>query len=76
MNSTNEPETDMDWMTSYRYSSPGTLRAICWQKAMIKDYLNLYPGISTSDDWLLYLARMFGVGRLDSGYLELESMVH
>lgn len=66
----------MDWMTKLQklklWHSQSELR----QKAMMKDYLNLYPGISSSAEWLLCLARMFGVGRLEAGYLDLESVVY
>lgn len=33
-------------------------------------------GISFNDDWWLFLARLFGVGKLDPGYLDLEGLVH
>lgn len=40
-----------------------------WQKALMKDYLIEHPGISSSDDWLQYLTRMFELWKLRPGYL-------
>ena len=42
------------------------------QKAMMKDYLNVHPGISSSDDWLNYLVEIFELGKLGPGPLVMK----
>ncbi len=66
----------MDWVTKLEvYKQWHTLNEIK-QQAVVTSYLVTHPGISTSDDWWLFLARLFGIGKLVSGYLDLEGVVH
>jgi len=65
----------MDWMTKLKILQYWHAQSTPKQQALVKGYITTHPGISTSDDWLLYLAEVFGVGKFDSGYLDLDSMV-
>lgn len=55
----------------------------CWhgqsekkQQLLVKNYLLTHPGISSSDDWIRYLAEVFGIVSGEQGYLDLDSLVH
>ena len=49
----------MDWMSKLQIHKLWHSQSDLRQKTMMKDYLILYPGISSSDEWLLYLACIF-----------------
>ncbi|MGI9537888.1 MAG: hypothetical protein ACR2PB_12515 [Desulfocapsaceae bacterium] len=66
----------MDWMTKLQVMKYWHVQSELKQRALVKGYLATHPGISTSDDWLRYLAGMFGIGRMNPGYLDLNSLVH
>ena len=66
----------MDWMIKLTVFKLWHTQSDIRQRAMVKDYFNLHPGISSSDDWWKYLAAMFGIGKLEPGYLDLERLVH
>lgn len=66
----------MDWMTKIEIARQWHFMADIKQQAAVKSYLLTHPGISTSDDWWLYLARLFGIGKMEPGCLDLESLVH
>lgn len=65
----------MDWMTKLQILQHWHVQSEAKQRALVKSYLITHPGISTSDDWLRYLAGVFGIGRMDPGYLDLDSLV-
>ena len=65
----------MDWMTKIGIARQWHFTPEIKQQAAVKAFLKTHPGISTGDDWWLYLARLFGVGKLVPGYLDLESLV-
>ena len=66
----------MDWMTRLAIKRQWHFMPDTYQRAAVKAYLMTHPGISTSDDWWLFLARLFGVGKVEPGYLDLKNMVH
>ena len=66
----------MYWMTKIEIARQWHYIPETKQQSTVKAYLMTHPGISTSDDWWLYLARLFGVGKMEPGYLGLESLVH
>ena len=66
----------MDGMTKLQLMRVWQVQSEAKQRALVKSYLLTHPGISTSDDWLLFLAGVFGIGRPDPGYLDLEGLVH
>ena len=66
----------MDSMTKLQVKQCWHVQSEVKQRALVKSYLMTHPGISTSDDWLRYLAGVFGIGRMHPGYLDLDSLVH
>lgn len=66
----------MDWVTKLTVIKHWHVQSDLRQRVMVKEYLATHPGISTSDDWLAYLAAIFGVGRMQPGYPDLENLVH
>ncbi len=66
----------MDGMTKLQLIRVWHVQSEAKQRALVKSYLMTHPGISTSDDWLLFLAGVFGIGRPDPGYLDLDGLVH
>lgn len=65
----------MDWLTKLKILQHWHAQSTLKQQALVKGYIATHPGISTSDDWLLYLAEVFGIGRMNPGYLDLDRMV-
>lgn len=65
----------MDWMTKLKILQHWHAQSTPTQQALTKGYITTHPGISTSDDWMLYLAEVFGIGRMEQSYLDLDSMV-
>ncbi len=65
-------EARMDWTTKFEITRQWSFRPDQQQQSAVKAYLITHPGISTSDDWWLYLARLFGLGKMEPGYLDLE----
>lgn len=66
----------MDWVTKLTVLKHWHVQSESRQQAMVRDYLVTHPGISTSDDWLAYLAATFGVGRMQPGPFDLGNLVH
>ncbi len=66
----------MDWVTKLTVLQHWHVQSELRQRTMVKDYLITHPGISTSDDWLAFLASTFGIGRMEPVYLDLEKLVH
>ena len=66
----------MDWVTKLKVLKYWHFQSDMKQRALVKGYLATHPGISTSDDWLLYLAEVFGIGRMHPSYLDLDNLVH
>jgi hypothetical protein len=66
----------VDWVTKLTVLKHWHVQSELRQRVMVRDYLITHPGISTSDDWLAYLASTFGIGRMQPGYLDLENLVH
>ncbi|MGA7277039.1 MAG: hypothetical protein WBW79_03800 [Desulfocapsaceae bacterium] len=66
----------MDWVTKLTVLKHWHVQSELRQQAMVRDYLVTHPGISTSDDWLAYLAATFGVGRMQPGSIDLGNLVH
>ncbi|MBT8346719.1 MAG: hypothetical protein KJO28_10510 [Desulfofustis sp.] len=66
----------MDWMTQLQVMQIWHVQSEAKQRALVKSYLMTHPGISTSDDWQRFLAAIFGIGRPDPGYLDLDNLVH
>ena len=66
----------MDWMTKIEISQQWHYMPEIKQQAAVKAYLITHPGISSSDDWWLFLARLFGVGKMGARCMDLESLVH
>ena len=57
----------MDGMTKLQLMRVWQVQSEAKQRALVKSYLLTHPGISTSDDWLLFLAGVFGIARRDLG---------
>ena len=66
----------MDAMTKLQVLQHWHAQSSLKQQALVKGYLMSHPGISTSDDWLFYLAGVFGVTRERQGQFDLDSLVH
>ena len=66
----------MDAMTQLQVMQIWHVQSEAKQRALMKSYLMTHPGISTGDDWLRFLAGVFGIGRLAPGYPDLDSLVH
>lgn len=66
----------MDSMTQLQVMQIWHVQSEAKQRALVKSYLMTHPGISTGDDWLRFLAGVFGIGRPDPAYLDLDSLVH
>jgi len=66
----------MDWMTRLQVMRCWHVQSRIKQQALVRGYLTTHPGISTSDDWHCYLAGVFGIGRMNPGYLDIDSLVH
>lgn len=62
----------MDWMTKIEITRQWHFMPDTKQQAAVKSYLMTHPGISTSDDWWLFLARLFGIEMMKPGSLDLE----
>ena len=64
----------MDWMTQLKVMQIWHVQSQAKQRALVKSYLITHPGISTTDDWLRFLAAVFGIGRPNPGYLDLDGL--
>lgn len=76
MRSINDKGDIVDWVTKLTVLKHWHVQSELRQQAMVRDYLVTHPGISTSDDWLAYLAATFGVGRMQPGPIDLGNLVH
>lgn len=65
----------MDWMTKLEIARQWNFMPDIKRQAAMRSYLMLHPAISTSDDWWLFLARLFGIGKIGPGHLNLERQV-
>ena len=72
----NDKGESMDSMTQLQVMHIWHVQSYAKQRALVKSYLMTHPGISNSDDWLCFLAGIFGIGKPDPGYLDLDSLVH
>ena len=53
----------MDWMTKLQVMRYWYVQSEAKQRALVKSYLVTHPGISTSDDWLCFLAGVILLSR-------------
>ncbi len=65
----------MDLMTKLQILQHWHAQSSLKQQALVKGYIVTHPGISTSDDWFLYLAGVFGIGKMQSGDMDIDSQV-
>ncbi len=63
-------------MTRFAIKQKWRLLTDVQQRAAVKAYLMIHPEISTSDEWWLFLARLFEMRKLEPGCLGLENIVH
>lgn len=66
----------MDWMSKLQIMKCWSVQSEKKQQALVRNYLLTHPGISSSDDWIRYLAGVFGIGNVEPGYLDLDSKMH
>lgn len=66
----------MDWMTRLEIVRQCHYMPYTQQQAAANAYMMAHPGIISSEDWWLFLAMLFGIGKMEPGYLDLESLVH
>lgn len=66
----------MDWITKIENTRHWHFMPEPQQQAAVKSYLMTPPGISISKNWRLFLARLFGVGKMEPGYPDLKTMAH